>query len=442
MVLAANRPVQLVNHLRFRLNFYTLCVAATIFLTTLSNKRHVFLVAAPALAFLCLVVGRGAAHGPSKEREISHGAILVCATIAIIVTIKALLAILVGATGAEDEITTITYLNRWLGDVLWVALLLLMIALFMNTSKRALHSAIWIVLVIHIAAFVAQFAGHYLFGYVLDFSAWMGGDSARTAYFMFFRPTGFFAEPSTFAGAMVVLLACDVFVGRRQSARMTLAVAVVCFVSLSTAGWIFGGGLLLFMVPFAVKSRLARLALGMLIVGGIGLTLASSYGQTQIVKFNNTSYLRTGSVVYTLTERPTWENFVGPATNGPGLGFYARTGPVAAAGADVAAVSDDGTAVYLFILYGAAGVGLFLFFLLYVYRRWPVSFFVLFLLATFTKFTPDTMLFTVFIASVWLELSSAGSLSQYRWRGRCATRNVLWHLPDPIAADTPVDGRL
>ncbi|WNK20136.1 hypothetical protein P1P91_00090 [Halomonas piscis] len=202
-------------------------------------------------------------------------------------------------------------------------------------------------------------------GLVMDFSGWLGADTTRTFYSFYFRPTGFFVEPSRFAGAMVVLLACESLVASRISLQRTFLVAGLCIVTFSTAAWAFASFILFIIIPVILRSKVAGIfiAVGLLIASAI--SIQSNYAQTQMQKFNKTSGLRSGMIAYALSERSPWENFVGPAANGMTLEYLQFGNRLATSDGPhkMAAAHGMGTAVYLFITYGLLGLLAYMIFL-------------------------------------------------------------------------------
>jgi hypothetical protein len=219
-----------------------------------------------------------------------------------------------------------------------------------------------------------------------------------------FRPSGFTAEPSTFAGVMILLLTCDALLAGKVSVRLTLLVAALNILTLSTAAWLFAGSLILLLLIPAPGHRASRLLVVCAFVVAAGLVLPAQYLNTEIAKFSRTSSLRTSSITYALKERPSWQNLVGPASNGAGSGYYALSTPQAGEAQSASSTSDDGTLVYLFILYGAAGVALYLALIVHAYRRLSLQVFLLLALATVTKMTPDATCFVILAAAAGFHL--------------------------------------
>lgn len=398
--LRIKRPLQ-------RSDFATLFPTTIIFLATLVSNAHVFLFAIPILGLVWSLVNGAAINKAAKGIRLSRSLILLSTSIAVVVTAKAVSSITAAATGASGFITTTTFVNRWVGDMLWLAALVVMFALFMNMPRSVLLRALRLVFAIHVVAFLLQLATYYVSGgFVMDFSGWLGADTTRAFYVSFFRPTGFFVEPSKFAGAMVVLLACDALVAQSISLRKTFFVAGLCVVTFSTAAWAFAAFILFLLVPVILKNKILSVVVVTGFVAAMAIFLQTSYVQTQVQKFNSTSGLRGNMITYALNERSPWENLVGPAANGATVQYLEAGNRLANSNGSqqVASLKGLGTGVYLFLRYGIAGFAVYIIFFIYALRRLPVAFVLLLFIATMTKIVPSSTLFTILMASTGLAL--------------------------------------
>lgn len=388
-----------------RLNFRAFFLAIVIFLTGLSVPFHLYMAAATALMMAWFLLNAAKQTGNSSAR-LNRQALFLVGGLAIFLTIKACIAVVAGKTGAiggGEYVSVANFFSRWRVQIVFLFLLFLMIHFFVNTTRETLQYALRIVFAVHVGGFVLQFAFYHAFGQVLDFTGWLGGDSVRTGYFGFFRPTGFFEEPSTVIGALVVLLACDAIIARRISVRMLILVAILGYISFSTAAWMFSTVLLAVILPMIFDKKVISAILFIIVAVAGAYFAQTNYAVIQIAKYNQTSGLRSGVVHHMLYERPSWMNIAGPAANDVDADFKAAVRD-SAGRRNLAAAHSLGTAVYLFSIYGALGVMAYLAILLLAIRKLPISIFLLVFLATLTKITPGSALFVALATCLFLEL--------------------------------------
>lgn len=379
---------------------YTVSLAAIIFFAglTIAMPHFGVIVSVVILAWsVCVYIGRGLGSG---VLSLSRPLIVTCVVLGLVFTIDGLVAILFGEGGFHY--TASNFFNRWGTNMIWLAALVAIATVFMHSSRQRLQTAIRIALATHIAGFISQIVWYYSTGQVLDLSGLLGGQSARTTYLHFFRPSGFNTEPSLFAGVVIVLLTCDALVARKVSVSLTIAVAALCLVSFSTAAWLFAACLLLAVLPIATQNKTSLLVSSSAVIVALVLVLQSHYAAVQIDKFWGTVGLRIAAISSNF-DRPALQNLVGPLVNGPSLEYLSKIGKL---GGDrvSASASGLGTPFYLALRYGAIGVLAYIAFFIYAYRRLSLSVGLLLGIATVTKIVPSIALFVILAATAMLEM--------------------------------------
>jgi len=381
-------------------------LAVIVFMTTLASTEHVYLIVTPLLALSWLILSRVTSSRPIYSLRLVRPVVLILVVIGSIKTAKTISAILIGDTYL-DIITDVTFFNRWGGAMLWLALFSSMALIFSNTSRSVLGRAIRIAFSVHVIGFLLQFSVYYVLGFVLDFSHWLGGISARTASHVMFRATGFSVEPSTFAGIIILLFASEALVTRRVSPRITLIVESLCILSYSTAAWFFSAFLIFILLPVVIKRKSVSVTVVSIAIVISIVALGSGFVAGQVAKYNRSAGIRGSLITYTLTERPMWHNIFGGPTNSAGLGLVRAASTYGGDKRKTASLSDGGTAAYLLIMYGFVGLVFYMLFLVLAYKKLSLSVFLLLFLATITKLTPATMLFTVLASAFFIDAFSS-----------------------------------
>lgn len=147
-----------------------------------------------------------------------------------------------------------------------IANILLYGLVFSITDKCVIWWAILksttILILINSSAIVLQVILYYVLNYDLDFGILLGGDPSRNVLFGLYRPTGFYAEPSIYAGYMCVFLALRYAVNSKADLIFNIGLfsILLTFSTFSQLAFVVVGSIVYF--KFTIRNVVALLMLG------------------------------------------------------------------------------------------------------------------------------------------------------------------------------------
>lgn len=275
-------------------------------------------------------------------------------------------------------------------------------------SPHVVRRAVEILLVAHLILFYLQFLVFFLTGHYIDYVQPFTGEASR--YIGFdkslgiiggVRPTGFYAEPSNFAGAVFFLLAAlKVQDGLKVDWVVVLSLIAI-FLAFSTAGLILGCALLALLV-IGNKNRLLIGFFFITIIVSLIFIFSdelSSLYLAQEKKYSASSEIRFALLDFVLM-REGIPFFLGYGPFGVEPSLYAATTDTAG-GRLAASLTDSGAFVFLMLMFGLLGAPIY-FLLLYIQHKnyMQTAFFVVGTFAKITIFSPLWLLFFVLLVGV------------------------------------------
>src|SRR5699024_4091957 len=226
-----------------------------------------------------------------------------------------------------------------------------------------IYRSLRLVLIVFIAVFIIQYLLFIFTGKYLDIVNLISSKESRPYYSVFgqliIRPTGFFEEPSTFVGAMMIVLASLSILKQQIDKTLSVVVSAIGVLSFSTAAGLFSA-VLFFIVLWTLKPAL-KLAVIAVLVSFVFSVAGSLWLSSQVFKYERTSDLRTSIFTYAFKDRPLSQVFFGPITIGTSQEFLISSGRKDNADTNVFATNHSlGTGINWLLKYGLFGAFVYL----------------------------------------------------------------------------------
>lgn len=290
--------------------------------------------------------------------------------------------------------------------VLCISAWLILRSIMLGNKKRELISLIAPILKVHIAIFYLQFFLYLITGYYLDLVEPFTGGASRYANLYTgpkpeigsFRPTGFFVEPSTYFGAVLMLASLLLFFdGFRKHKKLFLLAILSMYLSFSTAAAIITTIFIIYILwtgKFGKRLYTYIVLIAIIIGVSAGSSIYSFY-QSQSSRFDKTSGLRYGLITAVLNRDPSEVIMAkGAYAVDDNLAFSSTT---AFGNSSIASFNDSGLLIYLWLIFGYLGCFYFLLLSRWQYKCGKKNL-ILFILISLTKISPFTPLFILYFA--------------------------------------------